>query len=624
MSFRARLLLAAFYLTAAAVLALSIPLALTVERRADSDYEAAVLGDAAILAARVSDLVVPAAEPPSPRLDRLVAESARARDRRVVVTDAAGTVVADSAGTATSGQLYATDGRPEFRVALFQGRIDTRTRYSDTLGEDLLLVTVPVVDRGRVVGAVRLSAGTEAVETAVRASWVRLALLGGVVIVAGVLVAWLLELPLGRQIRRLAEASTRLGQGDLASRAPEEGPEELRVLARSFNQMAADLEHSIEAQREFVANASHQLRTPLTGLRLRLEAISSEGGPSAEQAVKAEAELDRLTALVDDLLALAQATASDSTAGAVDLAAVAGEAVNRWRDAATAAGKRLELRARDEPSGVGEARGPRPGTRQPDRQRAPLLLCRRGGAGGGEHARRSRVSCGRGHRARYPAGGSATRVRALLPRSERTASGRRHRARPRHRRGARPSLGRRGQARGRAGHPGGSRVSTATCRTLTLAWPSLGKGVGSLGDVRRAGLIALVLVGLAFPAGLGLAVYVASGSSLVPPAVTARVPTGEIARPSTPPATTLDARDDGRGDDHHRDDGRDDDDRRDDDDDEEDEDVRPGARPGTRARRLGRRLSCPRETASTAPLAACRLSSASGSRSRRPIRAPRR
>ena len=343
MSFRARLLLAAFYLTAAAVLALSIPLALTVERRADSDYEAAVLGDAAILAARVSDLVVPAAEPPSPRLDRLVAESARARDQRVVVTDAAGTVVADSAGTATSGQLYATTGRPEFRVALFQGRIDTRTRYSDTLGEDLLLVTVPVVDRGRVVGAVRLSAGTQAVETAVRASWVRLALLGGVVIVAGVLVAWLLELPLGRQIRRLAEASTRLGQGDLASRAPEEGPEELRVLARSFNQMAADLEHSIEAQREFVANASHQLRTPLTGLRLRLEAISSEGGPSAEQAVKAEAELDRLTALVDDLLALAQATASDSTAGAVDLAAVADEAVNRWRDAATAAGKRLEL-----------------------------------------------------------------------------------------------------------------------------------------------------------------------------------------------------------------------------------------------------------------------------------------
>ena len=56
--------------------------------------------------------------------------------------------------------------------------------------------------------------------------------------------------------------------------------------------------------------------------------------------------------------------------------------------------------------------------------------------------------------------------------------------------------------------------------------------------VRRAGLLALVLVGLAFPAGLGLAVYIASGSSLVPPAVSSWVPTGEIARPSVPPVTT--------------------------------------------------------------------------------------
>lgn len=239
--------------------------------------------------------------------------------------------------------------RPEFRAALFQGRIDTRRRFSDTLGADLLLVTVPVVDRGRVVGAVRLSAGTRAIESQVRESWLRLALLGAVVIVAGVLVAWLLELPLGRQIRRLAEASTRLGQGELAARVPEEGPTELRVLAGSFNQMAADVEGSIEAQREFVANASHQLRTPLTGLRLRLEAIKNEGGSAGEQAAKAEAELDRLATLIDDLLALARVTTVDSTAGPVDLGVLAREAVVRWREGAAAGGTRLELRELETP-----------------------------------------------------------------------------------------------------------------------------------------------------------------------------------------------------------------------------------------------------------------------------------
>ncbi len=57
--------------------------------------------------------------------------------------------------------------------------------------------------------------------------------------------------------------------------------------------------------------------------------------------------------------------------------------------------------------------------------------------------------------------------------------------------------------------------------------------------MRRSLLVPAALIGLAFPAGLGLAVYAASGSTLAPPPATAQVPTGEIARPSTPPTTTL-------------------------------------------------------------------------------------
>ena len=342
MSFRTRLVLAAFYVLTAVVLALVIPLALTVERRAESDFRSAVLGDAAVLAARVADHVPQAPE----RVAEIVAESARDPSRRIVVVDASGRVVADSEGLATVGMPYASEQRPELRVALFQGRIDTRKRASETLGDELQLVTVPVVDQEQVAGAVRVSASTSAIRESVRGSWLRLAVLGAAVIGAGLVLAWLLAVPLSRQIRSLSDASARLGRGELGARAPEEGPKELEALARSFNRMAASVGGNLEAQREFAADASHQLRTPLTGLRLRLEAIRGEGGFAAEQAAKAEQELDRLDAIVDDLLALARASSRDSTAVPVDLADLARNAAGRWRETAAAAGKRMELDTR--------------------------------------------------------------------------------------------------------------------------------------------------------------------------------------------------------------------------------------------------------------------------------------
>lgn len=346
MSFRGRLILFAGYLLTAVVLALEVPLALNVERRAASEFQSGVLGNAAILASRISDLVTASttAQPAAAaRLAAVVGETRRLTNERIVVTDGRGRVLADSDRAAAVGELYATSERPEFGEALFAGRIDFRRRFSDTLGEELLLVTVPIVDQERVVGAVRISVPTGSVQGRVRESWLGLALIGVAVIAAGLAVAWVMATSLARPVRRLEAAAERLGRGDLATRAPTGGPKEIAALARSFNFMADALSANLQAQRDFLANASHQLRTPLTGMKLRLEAIREEGGPTAEEAAKAERELDRLNELVDDLLTLARASSIEATGASVDLADVARGAVERWREPAEALGQDLEL-----------------------------------------------------------------------------------------------------------------------------------------------------------------------------------------------------------------------------------------------------------------------------------------
>jgi signal transduction histidine kinase len=350
-SFRARLVLSAAYLLTAVVLALEVPLALSVERRADSDFQASVLGRAALLSARVSDLVAStgtrASGPIPARLGTIVSESAGTNGERIVVTDSRGRALADSAGEATPREPYWTVERPEFGVALAEGRVDYRRRFSQTVGAELLLVTVPVVDHERVVGSVRVSASRASVVDRVHNSWMRLAAIGLAVVAGALVLVWLLADTLAGPLARLRDTAGRLGEGDLDARASTEGPKEIAALGASFNRMADALSTSLRAQRDFVANASHQLRTPLTGLKLRLESIRSEGGPAAESAARAEQEVDRLGDLVEDMLTLAGAASAPAAGAVVDLSEIAGEAVERWRAPAANVRKTIEIGRHD-------------------------------------------------------------------------------------------------------------------------------------------------------------------------------------------------------------------------------------------------------------------------------------
>jgi signal transduction histidine kinase len=184
-----------------------------------------------------------------------------------------------------------------------------------------------------------------------------LAGIGLLALALGLGVAWILAGSISRPLNALAGAARRMAGGELSARAPERGSSEQVEVARAFNEMADRLGGLLESQRAFVADASHQLRTPLTGLRLRLEAAEAKAGEgaAADDLAAAEREIERLSAVVSDLLALASSeeAAGDETA---DLDAAAHAAAGRWRDPADGSGHELLVKG-DGRLTVGAAEG---------------------------------------------------------------------------------------------------------------------------------------------------------------------------------------------------------------------------------------------------------------------------
>jgi signal transduction histidine kinase len=333
------------YVLVLAVVALEVPLASSVADRIDAEVRSQARGQADVVAASLSDLLGARDRRERERLVDVAATNVRGR---VIVVDAQGDLLADSEGT-PPGRAYA--GRPEIAVAL-GGRPDQRERASETLGETLLLTSIPVIVEGRTAGAVRVSQSVDAVDRAVWRSVGGLVLIGLLVIGLGLLAGSVVAGQIARPMRRLDDAARRVAEGDLSARAQVEGSAEQRSLAGTFNDMTARLERLVRSQREFVADASHQLRTPVTGLRLRVEAARAETRDPevAEDLDAALSELDRLTHIIEELLELGQAGERSAEGERIAFGELAARAAERWT--ALAAEKGQALRAVAGPAGA--------------------------------------------------------------------------------------------------------------------------------------------------------------------------------------------------------------------------------------------------------------------------------
>ncbi len=307
---RKQLALVSLAVTSLVVVAFTLPLALLYKRQAE---------DRAVVAAerRAQAVAADVAVAAGPELDRA------AIDEVVLSSEGVGelsVVLPDDEVVGVPVPVTAAVARARQGLAF---RADT--------GE----VVVPVVT-GQGTAVVRVGLGSADLTEGVGRAWLVLGLLGLGMIVLAVVVADRLGRSFVRPVGELAVTAERLGAGEMEARVRPEGPPEVVEVGEALNQLAGRVEMLLAAERESVADLSHRLRTPLTALRLRAEAI---GDPEAATALLAQ--VDRLEWAVDELINTARR--GSRTITGVDLGLVARNQSDFWLVLADEQGRNFHI-----------------------------------------------------------------------------------------------------------------------------------------------------------------------------------------------------------------------------------------------------------------------------------------
>jgi two-component system, OmpR family, sensor kinase len=313
-------------LVAVALVAFTAPVAVTLTQQVYGDAEGSARREAQVAA------LVLATDDESSRqaLVQLMAAYAQQTPGRLDVLPAVG------------GAPVAPDDAA-FTEAL-DGREYLRWGYADALGADGLVIALPArAPDGTVVGAVRVSFPSKPLTDRLWEIWGFRAILAVIVLAIAAASGVLLARRLTRPLRELNRMASRLRDGDLTARAAETGPAETRTLAGTLNTATETIGTLVGAQRAFIGDASHQLRTPLTALRLSLDNIADEvEDPYVREDVeRATAEVVRMSRTVNGLLTLARAEAAGTSPEPVKLADAVADRFESWRTVADERGVTL-------------------------------------------------------------------------------------------------------------------------------------------------------------------------------------------------------------------------------------------------------------------------------------------
>ena len=240
------------------------------------------------------------------RLDDGVAGPALARTVRQLSRDGSRVSVFDRAGRRIAG----TAARPPAAHSQLARAAASGEAAVDTT-DDWLVVATPVLSDSSIgtAGTVVLARPTSAVDRQATVLWGVIAAIATAGLLAAALVAVGLARWVSRPLSKLEVAAQALGDGELSTRSPAvAGPSEVRRLAANFNLMAARLDALVRGHQATIADVSHQLRTPLSALRLRLDLLAQDSdAAAAAELAGAQEEIARLSRLVNGLLAVARA-----------------------------------------------------------------------------------------------------------------------------------------------------------------------------------------------------------------------------------------------------------------------------------------------------------------------------
>ncbi len=205
------------------------------------------------------------------------------------------------------------------------------------------VVAIPIFHREVVVGAVRGERTQTAVTARIHRAWLWLAAGAAALIALAVLAAFGLARRLARPLESLAAVAQRVGAGDFAARAPSAAIAEVDAVAHALNASSGRIAQLVTREREFTANASHQLRTPLAALRLELESglLARDDDPALRAALR---QAQRLEATIATLLAHARDRAVDDAQFA-ELDRALARVRERWQGRLAAAGRPLRISA---------------------------------------------------------------------------------------------------------------------------------------------------------------------------------------------------------------------------------------------------------------------------------------